>query len=103
MFGCVPTVIEYALPVAIDVANVNAPLELTERASPPLFSSTRPLEASPVTVPPTVNDVGAGGVGVVFPPPLLPPYPPPPPPQAARMSSERKAVLPFRAAVERME
>jgi hypothetical protein len=63
-------VTEYALPVATVIANVNVPLELSRRASPPLFDSTSPLEASPVTVPPIVNDVGVGGVGgFVFPPP----------------------------------
>jgi hypothetical protein len=37
------------------VANVNVPLALTIRLSPPLFCSTKPEPLSPVALPPTVN------------------------------------------------
>ena len=36
------------------VANENVPLALMERLSPPLSWSTRPVPASPLTVPPMV-------------------------------------------------
>ena len=57
--------------------NVIAPFALTVSGLPPLFSSTRPVPASPLIVPPTVNVGGGGGGGAGG----LPP--PPPPPQDA--------------------
>ncbi len=52
--GCVPTVTAYAPPPVTAVAKVNAPFAATGRLSPPLSCRTRPVPASPETVPPTV-------------------------------------------------
>src|SRR5262249_9096289 len=51
--GLVFTVTLYALPLASAVANVNVPLALTVRLSPPLSCSTT-VPDSPDTLPPTV-------------------------------------------------
>src|SRR4051812_33210171 len=50
------TVTPYAALLETGVANVNVPSAFTERSSPPLFCSTSPEPARPVTVPPTLND-----------------------------------------------
>ena len=53
--GLVFTVTAYAAPVATLVANVNGPLAVTDRSSPPLSCSTT-VPDRPETDPPTVND-----------------------------------------------
>jgi hypothetical protein len=51
--GCVLTETAYALPPASAVPNVNPPLDMRVRSSPPLFWRTTDPDR-PVTVPPTV-------------------------------------------------
>ena len=54
--GWVETVTAYAPVPAIEVGNVKlVALAATTRLSPPLFCRTRPVPASPETVPPTVT------------------------------------------------
>src|SRR5688572_1308870 len=74
----------------MDVANVNGPLALIVRLSPPLFCSTRPLPLSPARLPPIVRlagGLGVGGLGSGVPPP------PPPPPQPTRDKSRTSATV----------
>ena len=48
-----------APPLVIGVEKANEPLPETVRSLPPLCCSTRPVPASPVTVPPTVYELVA--------------------------------------------
>src|SRR5262249_17639339 len=56
--GWAKIVTEYPLPEVRGVAKVNAPLAAIASPSVPLFCSTSPAAASPLTVPPMVNRGG---------------------------------------------
>src|SRR4029077_12461186 len=55
LLGWVSTVTAYAEPTFTAVLNVKFPVAVTDKLSPPLFCSTRPVPASPVTAPPMVT------------------------------------------------
>jgi hypothetical protein len=68
--GCAATVMLYVVPASTLVLNVNAPLAVTARLSPPLFCSISPEPESPAMVPPTVTL--PGGCCCPVPPPAPP-------------------------------
>ena len=66
--GCVPIVTSYEPPLTTGGGNANEPCAVTLTLSVP-FSRTRPLPASPVTLPPTVNEFVPQLTTTLFTPP----------------------------------